>query len=55
MNFVSIGVLSFCAVTVTGCNSGIDESLAIREIESGEVPVADESLLTVGGSYFNSC
>lgn len=50
MNFVSMGVLSFWAVTVTGCKSGIDDSLVMRAIESGDVPVAEVSLRTVGGS-----
>jgi hypothetical protein len=50
MNFVSMGVLSFWAVTVTGCRSEIDDSLVMRAVESGDVPVAEVSLRTVGGS-----
>jgi hypothetical protein len=50
INFVSICVLSFWAVTVTGCKSASDDSLAMRDVDSCDVPVADVSLLTVGGS-----
>ena len=35
---------------MTGCSSEIDDSLAMREIESGEVPVEESSLRTVGGN-----
>jgi hypothetical protein len=46
---VSSGVLSFWAVIVTGWGK-IVASLDIREIDSGDSPVEDASLLTVGGS-----
>ena len=45
----SNGVLSFCAVTVTGEGSVL-ASLDINEMDNGDSPVDDESLRTVGGS-----
>jgi hypothetical protein len=52
-NRVSSGVLSFWAVMVTG-GGKVDASLDMREIDSGESPVEDASLLTVGGSWHGS-
>ena len=46
---VSNGVLSFCAVMVTG-GGKVDASLDISDMDNGDSPVDDTSLRTVGGS-----
>lgn len=46
---VSNGVLSFCAVMVTG-GGKVDASLDISDTDNGDSPVEEASLRTVGGS-----